>query len=291
MLLNTFSDGELRNASREIIETLEYWLRRVVDKIFTDAYGEDYFNVNDDTGARIIKKEIGDKIDGLYRSEPARYARKIDASLLDVLVDIICNPRHYQKHFKVVFESAFPEGNEEARTFFKRLIIPRNHLSHTNPITIRHAEQILCYSHDIIDSIKAFYTKNNLQMSYNVPRFVRFKDSFGNEVYFDQNASGHPMVGFIDKPEFYLRPGDYLTLEVVIDESFDSQDYTLSWGSGFKAIPKFGDVRQITLRIESEFVAESFNLQCRVKSNKTWHRMVEGIDDLLLIYYRVLPPL
>ena len=44
MILNSFSESELRNTSRETIESLEYWLRHVVDKILTETYGSDYLN-------------------------------------------------------------------------------------------------------------------------------------------------------------------------------------------------------------------------------------------------------
>jgi len=290
MLLNKFTEAELRNSSRETLETLEYWLRHIIDKILTDSYGSNYLSTLDEKGNRIINKKIADNIENRFFLEQGRYTRKIDASLLDSLVNIICNPLLYKKHFYKVFKFAFPEGNSEARTFFTRLTIPRNHLSHANPISIHQVEQILCYSHDIIDSIKQYYLENKMQMNFNVPRFIKFKDSFGNEKFFDQNSTGHPSFSCLNKEMFYLRPGDDLTLEVEIDESFNSSEYKLQWRST-KRIPDFGNTKKISIKIETHHVAETFNFQCVLVSNKSWHRMHEGYDDLLIVYYRILPPL
>jgi|SRR6185436_3178870 len=290
MLLNKFSESELRNASKEIMETLEHWLRRIVDMELSKAFGSDYFNANDGNGDRVIKKEIVKGIEDRYQIDPNRYGGKIDASLLDTLVDIICNPRLYQTYFRKIFEYAFPEGNDEARTFFKRLIVPRNHLSHANPISIRQVEQVICYSHDIIDSIKEYYKSNNMQMTFNVPRFVEFKDSFGNEKYLDLANSTTQIVNYINKPQFYLRPGDYLSIEMEVDESFNPDEYTILWRST-KLIPDFGNVKKINLKIENHHVTQEFNIQCVLTSKKEWHRRNDGSDDLLLIYYTVMPPI
>lgn len=290
MILNSYSESELRNASRETIETLEYWLRRVVDKTLSDSYGPEYLNFTDNNGNRIINKSIKDNIEKNFKKEENRYTRMIDASLLDSLIDIICNPNLYKNHFRQVFEDAFPEGNYEARTFMSRLISPRNNLSHANPISIRQVEQILCYSHDIIDSIKKYYYAKNQQMSYNVPRFIHFKDSFGNEKFFDQNTEGHPMVGFTQDQRYVLRPGDYLSIEIMVDESFKETEYSIFWRST-KKFPDFGNVKKISFKIEPHHVCESISFHCAIVSNKEWHRMREGYDDLLLIFYKVLPPL
>jgi len=245
---------------------------------------------SDHSGNGLINKSIKEKIERNFKKEANRYTRMIDASLLDSLIDIICNPNLYNKHFKLVFNNAFPEGNSEARTFLNRLIIPRNHLSHANPVSIRQVEQIICYSHDIIDSIKKYYYEKNQQMTYNVPRFIRFKDSLGNEKYFDQNAEGHPMVGFPQDKKYLLRPGDYLSLEIEVDESFKENEYSISWSST-KKLPVFGNVKRISFKIEPHHVCESFCVNCVLVSNKDWHRMRENYDDLLVMFYKVLPPL
>ena len=124
-------------------------------------------------------------------------------------------------------------------------------------------------------------------MEFNVPRIIRFKDSFGNEVHFDKSAK-QAMASFIGKKEFYLRPGDTLSLEVEIDNSFADDEYTVVWRA-IKQIPNFGNTKKICLLIEEHHIGEELNIQCVVTSNKSWHRMQQGYDDLLLLWYTVLP--
>ena len=91
--------------------------------------------------------------------EPERFSRIIDAAILDDCINIICNPNLFRRHFREAFKTAFPVGDsrDETRIFLKRLIKPRNLLYHANPISVRQAEQVICYSHDIIESLKKYY--------------------------------------------------------------------------------------------------------------------------------------
>jgi hypothetical protein len=62
-----------------------------------------------------------------------------------------------QTHFGIALKHAFPHGREEARTFLVRIMETRNSLAHVNAISSRTAEQVICYSNDIIDSLKHHY--------------------------------------------------------------------------------------------------------------------------------------
>ena len=48
---------------------------------------------------------------------------------------------------------------------------------------------------------------------------------------------------------------------------------------------------KIIIEIRENHVGMSFDLQCRLKTNKNWHRMSQGVDDLLVYKVRVLPPI
>jgi hypothetical protein len=89
----------------------------------------------------------------------------------------------------------------------------------------------------------------------------------------------------------FLRPGDTLTIEVEVDPSFDVENYTLSWSS----IKSWSDSRitgtKVVIPITNKQVGQQFDVQCRLTSNKDWHRMGMGADDFLMLYYKVLPPL
>ncbi len=124
-------------------------------------------------------------------------------------------------------------------------------------------------------------------MDFNVPRIIRFKDSFGNEIHLikkDEIA----VVNMKGKKEYYLRPGDTLELEVEIDNSFDESEYALRWRGINKNIPDFGNTKKISLLIEEQHICEVFKIQCVVISNKSWHRKA-GYDDVLYAWYTVLP--
>lgn len=220
MMLHQFSQDQLRNACRATIETLEYWLRRVVDAILRENFGDGYLDYKIKDKEPIIKPQVLKDIRARVAKESKRYTREIDAAMLHHLVDIICHPALYQSCFRVVFHEAFPEGEAEARTFFNRLLTPRNHLSHANSISIRQAERVICYAHDIIDSIKQYYIRQKINMEFNVPRFIKYNDHFGNEIYFDQNKDGYQFVQFNKEPIYYLRPGEILSIEVTVDETF-----------------------------------------------------------------------
>jgi len=172
-------DSEVRSQCKEKLESLEHWLRRLIDDTLTPVYG-DYFSFTDQVGNRLIKNSLVQQVAARRVHEPARYPRNIDAVLLDDAVDIVCKPDLFQKHFRQALSKAFPDGREEARTFLGRLLAPRNNLAHANAISARQAEQIICYSNDVIDSLKDYYRTLGMHEIYNVPTILKVTDSFGH---------------------------------------------------------------------------------------------------------------
>lgn len=291
--LYTLTDSELRSICRERLEALEHWLRRLIEDTLSPIYG-DYFSYIDISGSRLIKKKIAEEVEVLQASNPQRYLRKIDAILLSDAIDIVCKPELFRDHFAIALRAAFPDGREEARTFLKRLLPPRNCLAHANPISVRQAEQVVCYSNDVIDSLKQHYATQGMEEEYNVPTILKMIDSFGGSYMRSQFVNIHDggiMLTFFDNNRYTLRPGDVLSLEVEVDPSFSRDEYEVSWTS-VKGLPD-GAARgnKLVLTIEERHVAKRFSVQCKVKSNKLWHRMEMGADDFMLLYYKVLPPI
>ncbi len=285
-------DNQIRSACKERIEALEHWLRRLIDDLLTKEYG-DFFSYLDTSGDRIIRKKLVEQIEARRIAEPGRYPRKIDAVLLDDAIDIICNERLFNTHFKTPLSQAFPDGHAEARTFITRLLRPRNHLSHANGISLRQAEQVVCYSNDIIESIKQFYRDLGMQQDFNVPLILKMSDSFGNTFTRSQFSPVHDggiFMSFNERKEFLLRPGDLLTIEVEVDPSFDPSEYRVTWDSA-KGLESAKEGTKVVVPITNRQVGQMFDLQCRVTSNNDWHRMHMGADDFLFITYTVLPPL
>lgn len=286
------NEVEIRNLCKEKLESLEYWLRRIIDETLSPIYTE-YLNYEDLHGNRLIKREIVNSLNKRILDEPQRYSRPIDGLLLSDAIDIICNPNLYYKHFKDIFNYAYPEGKEVTRTFMNRILVTRNLLYHANPISYRQTEQLLCYSNDIIDSIKQYYTIKNLDNEYNVPLILKVTDSFGS-VFF-RNQLGIVHDGGISKDftldsKYFLRVGDILTLEVEVDSSFSVDEYKISWHSAKGFSHSVQNNKKVIIQITEKQVAKSFDVQCRITSNKNWHRMHLGADDFMLFNYKVLPP-
>lgn len=288
-------DAEIRNICRGKLESLEYWLRRLIDETLSVSYG-DFFNYIDENGRRLIKKDIVDSLDERVQKEPSRYARKVDAIYLQDAINIICKPHLFKAHFRIPLNDAYPNGNIEARTFMNRLVDPRNRLSHANSISNRQAEQIICYSNDIIDSLKKYYNNQNMTNEYNVPLILKFLDSHGSTYFREQlykRADGSVFLNLKDEPSTILRPGDVLTLEVDIDPTFDTSEYQVHWRdiSGQKTIYGPKGVFHVT----PKHVGSRVSFRCMVTTNKEWHRINFGTgayaDDDLEVVYKVLPPL
>lgn len=292
LALQKVTDAELRSICKERIEALEHWLRRLIDDLLAPTYG-DYFAHVDAKGNRLIRGSLSQQVESRRASEPARYPRKIDAVLLEDAVDIICKPELFRQHFSKPLLGAFPDGREEVRTFLCRLLVPRNNLAHANAISIRQAEQIVCYANDVIESLKDYYRERGMQQDYNVPLILKVTDSFG-QVFTRSQCSpcldGGIMKMFQDQPQFFLRPGDTLVLELEVDPSFEPDTYTLTWSStkGLGSPAPTGP--RVVIPITNKHVGQQFHIQCRLTTTTEWHRMSMGADDFLMVVYKVLPP-
>jgi hypothetical protein len=261
--------------------------------MLTDSYGDGFMSATREDGSNVINNRIRSRILKRISTDPKRYPRQIDAALLEDEIDIICNPTLYEEHFGAALGEAFPGGRDEARTFLARLVQPRNKLSHANPISVREAEQVTCYSHDVIDSLKHYYAEENVASQYNAPTIIRVTDSLGHSTHASQIQRNNTGAGLIDTRENamgLLRPGDTLSIEVEVDPSFQPEEYEVTWiySSNRPTSEKYEGSRLI-LELRNEHVKEDFAVYCLVRSNKDWHRLGDS-DDSVAVIYRVLPP-
>lgn len=289
--LHNMKDADIRSSCKEKIESLEHWLRRLIEDTLTPVYG-DYFEYTDEKGNRLISTKLAQQVEDRRSKEPSRYPRKIDAVLLDDAIAIICKHELFKQHFGKALKYAFPDGAEEARTFLSRLNEPRNNLAHANPISTRQAEQIICYANDVIESLKKYYSDLGMQQEYNVPLILKFIDSFGNvrsRNQFNEHV-GYGLLYFTEDPRFVLRPGDILTVEIEVDPSFNQEEYQIEWTQNKHSDPlNRSSVNTIPITVKE--VGEMFCVTCNIISKKEWHRLSCGRDDELNVYYKVLPPL
>jgi hypothetical protein len=230
MPFHQLSDDARRALCRKSIESLELWLRRFIDDELTKSYG-DYVKALNPQGQNVLNNSIRKELTKRHSAEPLRYPRLIDAALLDTEIAIICNPCLYETHFRKALSQAFPEGADEARTFLNRLLPARNALSHANPVTVRQCEQVICYSNDIIDSLKAYYLRQNMSQNFVVPTILCIRDSLGHVAHSASfpNTGHTEVVDFKSKPKTSLRPGDALSIELEMDPAFTPEDYSILW--------------------------------------------------------------
>ncbi len=184
----------------------------------------------------------------------------------------MCDDSRYPP-FRDAMTFAFPNGAAEARTFLARIEAPRNNLAHANGVALRAMEQVLCYSNDVIDSLKDHYRRQGMLKEFDVPETLRFIDSFGQvftRAQLVDNMTGGVCKNFSDSPDLYLRPGDELTLEVDVDVAFDAPWKTIwQWtGSGQNATQ-----RRAVIAVDVSHVGERFSLVCQVISKRDWHRL------------------
>lgn len=286
--LSSLDDSEIRNACREQIESLEHWLRRLIDGALSTIYG-DYFAHTDSHGNRLLKSALVKQVEERQQREPLRYPRKIDAVLLDDAVDIICNPRLYSTHFAAPLKKAFPDGREEARTFLLRILAPRNNLSHANSISVRAAEQLLCYSNDVIDSLKEYYRTVGMQEEYDAPLILKVTDWRGRSYTRAECRQSQQAIAldYMNDKSLVLRPGDLISLDVEVDPAYPVDSYAIDWTST-RGVS--GSGRKQSLIVADRHVGQSFDIQCRVRAKRKWHRLSD-CDDRLIAFFKILPPL
>lgn len=293
MPLHNLTEVELRQYSKEAVEALEFWLRRVIDITLTPAFGNDYINAKSDTNNQyIIKKSVRESIQSRASLDPKRYPRMVDAMLLDEEIDIVCHPDLYKNFFKEYFDKLFTFGNDEMRYCLRKVLDPRNNLAHANPISVRQAEQVICYSHDVIDSIKDRLKERNLDREYNAPSIIRISDSRGFVFYDSQirrNNTGRGGIDLTGEQSTWLRSGDTVGVEVEIDPSFPAEEYNVDWVFPAEvSVQKYNSNKRVVLSLTDANVRVDFTIYCKVISNKSWHRCGD-VDDCVSITYKVLP--
>ena len=293
MPLHALSDDERRSHCRREIEALEHWLRRLVHETFSRIYGPAYLDANGEEGNRLFASKVADEIKARHGREPLRFPRLIDAADLDDLVNVICKSETYMRHFRDVLQVAFPQGNEVARTFLKRIIEVRHKLSHANPITVHEAMRVICYTQDVLAALKEHYVAMNQEMEYNVPLVTKVIDSQGNVRHASEirrNSSGSGVCLFHKELSGRLYPGDRLVIEVEVDPTFERPSYMIRWGWPSRKLVDPGDSERVVIDIHKSHVQPKFPITCAVKSNKDWHKH-GSYDDIVTIYYKILPPI
>jgi hypothetical protein len=288
MPLNLLLEKDLRDHSRRALDTLEMWLRRLIHDELSKNLGAGYLGVVAAKGGNVANRKMSQTMLGRLNKSPADYPRTIDAAMLGDLIAFLCE-RDLYHHFEAALREAFPLGREHAALMLHRLVAPRNALAHGRPFSVRHAEQVLCYAGDVISSIKSYYAGKNMNDEFNAPRITRYSDSLGNvffseqfgDIGFGRIVSGGKILGT-------LRPGETLSAEVEVDQSFARHSFEVRWSSIAMNDAK-GDTTKFVWNVTDIDVKLSRQLNVTVVTREPWHRYGSH-DDLLIATYKVLPP-
>lgn len=291
--LMKLTETELRDLCRHRIDTFESWSRRIIDETFKACYSSDYFNYMISTEQPLVKSEIKKRIEQRVSDNPGRFPRKIDAILLEDIEYFLCRDDLYSNHFKTILEPFF-SGVAEVRKVLGRLIPIRNKLSHGNTISIHEAEQCICYVGDFIDVYKQHYLALGKERDYNVPVFLRIKDSLGNDIIREDTSYLWELKFYgYTAPKIQLRSGDSYKLWVEVDSSFDSTFYEIHWRviQDYSTVIKQGTGSVIDFTLNNKNVSYSPEIHIELITKRDWHRFREVDDIIKLKYEKVLPPI
>lgn len=286
-------ETELRDLSRHHIDSFENWSRRLIDETLKEHYGNDYFNFMIREDQPLVRSEIKKRIEQRMADNPGRFPRKIDAILMEDIEYFLCRDDLYNSHFKAVLEP-FYSGIAEVRKVLERLISIRNKLSHGNTISIHEAEQCICYTGDFIAVFKQYYSTVGKERDYNVPVFLRIKDSLGNDIIredtryeWELHFYGHTA------PKIQLRSGERYKIWVEVDSSFDSSFYEIKWivKQDFRTVINKGTGNVIDFTLTNKNVSYAPEIYIMLTTKRDWHRFHDVDDSIKLDYERVLPPI
>lgn len=288
-MLYGYSEEEVRSICRSSIESFEKWARVIIDMKLKEQYGQNYFNatINDEY---IIKKEIRDKANDMLRNHPDRFNKEIDTLFLEEIIYLLCKDKLYKNSFKSFLDIMYPDGRSEVRTFLERLIPIRNKLSHSNPLSIREAEQCICYSNDFIQGIKEYFKMIGEDRVYNVPNAIKLIDSLGNTYNLNNEKSFESIyVNNNSSNDLYkFKIGDRYSAWLQLDPSFDKSEYIFRWNVEGKWTLLSTESR-IDLEITEDLINIHQAIYCTIKSTKSWHKY-GTYDQQFAIVFQVLPP-
>lgn len=277
----SYSEDELRIICRQQIESLELWIRRIEDDELKNTYGDDYFEVENCNGDKIIKKQVYENYSKIKKSRGNTVGRPVDYLFFDDLIYILCKDTFYKQHFKKILDHTGYNSNAQIRTILNRLVPTRNALSHANPISVRMAEQVVCYSNDIIDGIKEYYKELNNNTDWQIPSIIRITDSLGNTFY--PKGDG---PRFLLGTNFY--PGDTYSFTIETDISY-KEPFEIKVAGGQYQIDASKDKRNFVVHFETKNIGIDAHIFIYAISEKEWHK-VAWYDQCVSIQFSILPP-
>ncbi|MBU9583028.1 hypothetical protein LGN04_29770 [Burkholderia multivorans] len=281
MALHLVEQEKLYESCRSRILSCELWLRSLIDDTLRADFGAQYHEHASINGNPLFSEKMRSRIAQYHSSDPNRFPRPVDAILLDDLGSILGKEDAFKTYFRSALIGGFPCGSQQVRHVVTTLKGYRNAVFHANErsLSFHDLERVLCYSSDLIATIKRHYATMNNQSKFPAPMFTRYSDSLGNV---RQITQARDDLVFTSEP---LYRGETVTFMVEVDGSFAPTDYRVVWR--LRGVPVHEGCN-FSLLLDDEHVGERLPLQVEVVSNEKWHRM-NSVDALITFTYEVLP--
>lgn len=278
MPLHSLTEEALRTTCRQRIESCELWLRRLIHEKLSERFGPNYSEAEWNGGQKLLSTPIRRRIAERGGDAP----RPMDALYLTDLCSLVCRQDLYNTLFRSVFDSSM-SSSDQLRWLLERLAGIRNALSHARVISVREAEQAICYAGDVVDPIKNSYREAAMSEAFPAPSFTRFADSQGNTHHPSRPQENLP---FLATP---LYEGERLRMEVEVDASFPPDSYDVEWHVLSNPSQRYSG-KAIEIELGPGHVRKHLVVVCQVASRARWHRY-HGHDAQLNIGYEVRPRL
>ncbi len=285
-MYNTYTEEELRSLCRSSIESFELWARRLIDEKLTKKYGPHYINYKTSEENFLFKKDFREQIQRKLAKGPVRFPRIVDALFMDDMIYLLCREDLYQELFAEALMQAYPNGQKEAHVFLDRIKQIRNALSHANAISIHQAEQVICYTHDFIESVKEYYVKKGMEQVWNVPRIIKITDSLGNTFYNPDNNSQRSI--FKLKQSIYC--GESYSVTIETDTTFSEAEYDIIWSDQDSNQNMFTNKKTYFTTFDESDVSQVHTIRCTIISHKNWHKY-KYYDCQICLMFSVFPPI
>lgn len=281
-MIKSINVEEMNKIGKEQVAAFEYWARNLIHNKLLETYGTDYLNYKIDDENYLFKSSIRTKVGRLIEKEPCRFTRQVDAFFIEDIIYTLCRSDFYSDLFKVALDYSFPKNRESVMFYLDQLIEPRNKLAHSNPISFREFEKLVCYINDFITGMKEYYISTGVDKMWNVPSILRIVDSLGNQIMHDGGAMGST-YSLENIHQFNV--GDTYKLSIEIDPSYSEDQYDVCW--------KFMDQRsdnkkEFTITFTESHITAYELVDCRISSKKSWHKY-NGFDDRFFLSIAVLP--
>ena len=288
-MLSTLPYEFIREKSRQNLENLELWLKRLLNEKLTTHFGTDYIHYQFSHGGFLFKKEIREYVEKKFETEPSRFHNHIDTFLLDHLIYTLCKQDIYDLGVGDIFKESYKTSSVLHDSLFT-LIEPRNKLSHAN-LKLSHLEiyRILFHTSQIISCIQIYYVKAGKEKMYNVPQILHITSSTGEKKDFPEERSSKYFTLKENWDNNVFFPGDTIRLDIAVSPEFSDDSYMILWKRSLFEKPNEHNTKSYFSYTFTEMdIKETFIISVSLVSNKKWHKH-GSYDDKLDIFMSVAP--